>query len=203
MTMLPSRERPARMRAAADRDPRGVAGDEPDAVERHAEPFGDQLREAGLVPLALRHGADRDLDDALGLHHHLGLLARRAGRGVDVVGDADAAAFAARLRLGAAGREAGPVAEPQHPLHAVVVLAAVVDHAERVGVRHRAFRHEVAAAQLDAVDAGLLRGEVDQPLHDEHHLGPARAAIGPGRRACWSAPRGRGNAPPARGRCST
>src|SRR5712675_2380388 len=91
-------QRPAGMRAAADRDAVGVAGDQLDAVDRHAEPFGDQLREAGLVALALRRGADHNLDGAahraIRLHRDLGLLARRAGRGVDVIGDADAAALA-------------------------------------------------------------------------------------------------------------
>src|SRR5579864_2527055 len=113
------------------------------------------------MALALRHGADCHFDDAFRLHHHFGLLARRAGGSVDVIGDTDAATFAARFRLGAAGREALPIAEPQHPLHAVVVLAAVVDHTERVGVGHRRYRNEIAAAELDAVDAGLFRGEVD------------------------------------------
>ena len=62
----------AGMRAAADRDAVGVAGDEAHAVDRHAEPFGDQLGEARLVALALRHGADHQLDDAVGLHRDLG-----------------------------------------------------------------------------------------------------------------------------------
>ena len=55
-------QRAAGMRAAADRDAVGVAGHEAHAVDRHAEPFGDELREAGLVSLALRHGADDDFD---------------------------------------------------------------------------------------------------------------------------------------------
>ncbi len=180
--MLASLQRAPGMRAAADRDPVGVAGDEAHAVERHAEPFGDQLRERRLVALALRHGADEDLDLALGQYRHLGLLARRAGRGVDIVGDADAAAFAARPRLGAPRRQTVPVGQPQHLLHHLMVMAAVVDHAERVGVRHQRCRHEVPAPQFDAVDAGLSRSEVDQPLHDEHHLRPAGAAVGTGRR---------------------
>src|SRR5436853_5018056 len=101
------------MRAAADRHPVGVAGHQPHAIEWHAEPFGHELREAGLVPLTLRHGTDHDLDDAavsaLGLHRHLGLLARRAGRGVDVIGDADAAALTMPSRLFAPRRETFPV----------------------------------------------------------------------------------------------
>src|SRR5204863_7706576 len=103
-------QRPAGMRAAANRDAVRVAGDELDAVDRYAEPFGHQLREAGLVALALRGRADDDLHGAahraFRLHRDLGLLARRAGRGVDVIGDTDAAAFAPLACLLAALRGA-------------------------------------------------------------------------------------------------
>ena len=86
--------------------------------------------------------------------------------------------FASARRAG----EAGPVAERQHALHHLVIGAAVVVQAERVAVRHRAFRHQVAPPQLDAIEAALARRQIDQPLHHEHRLGPAGAAIGPGRR---------------------
>ena len=59
--------RAAGMRAAAGAHPVGVVGDEIDAVERHAEPFGQELGEAGLVALAAVHGAQHQLDAALGL----------------------------------------------------------------------------------------------------------------------------------------
>ena len=49
------------------------------AFDRHAEPFGDQLREARLVALALRGDADDEFDDALRLDGDLGFLARHAG----------------------------------------------------------------------------------------------------------------------------
>ena len=86
-------------------------------VDRHAEPFVDELREAGLVALALRQGADHDLDDAFRQHGDLGLLARRAGRGIDVIGDADAAIFAACLASARRAREAGPIAERERLVH--------------------------------------------------------------------------------------
>ena len=44
----------------------GVVGDVNDAVERHAEPFGDELRKARLVALARGHRAHHQLDPALG-----------------------------------------------------------------------------------------------------------------------------------------
>ena len=59
--------RAAGMRAAAGADAVGVVRDEIDALERHAEPFADQLREAGLVALAAVHRAEHQLDAACGL----------------------------------------------------------------------------------------------------------------------------------------
>ena len=169
------------MRAAADRHPVGVAGDEPHTVERYAEPFGHQLRKAGFVALPVRHRADDDFDNALRQHRHFGAFARRAGRGIDVIGDADAAVSAAPCGLGPPGREPGPVAERQHPRHRLVVFAAVIDHAERVGVRHGGFGDEVAAAQFQPVEAALTCGAIDQPFHDKDDLGASGAAIGAGR----------------------
>src|SRR5215831_2038523 len=99
----------AGMGAAADGDAVGIAGDHVHGLERYAEPFGDELGEAGLVALALRGDADHQFDDALGLDQNLGLLARHAGRDIDVVGDADAAAFSAFFRLAAAPWKTGPV----------------------------------------------------------------------------------------------
>ena len=43
-------QRAAGMRAAADRDAVGVAGHEPHAVERHAEPFGDSCAKLVSCP---------------------------------------------------------------------------------------------------------------------------------------------------------
>ena len=84
-------------------------------------------------------------------------------------------------RLLAFGK-AFPVGELQRLVHHGVVVAAVVQHAERVLVGQLLRLEQVAAAQLDAVEAELPRGDVDQPLHHVHHLGPAGAAVGPGRR---------------------
>src|SRR5690242_20555440 len=91
-------ERAAGMRAAADRNAIGVARHELHRIYRHAEPFGDQLRKARLVALPLGCRADDDFDRAADrafrLYGHLGLFARRAGRGVDIIGDPDAAVLA-------------------------------------------------------------------------------------------------------------
>ena len=146
-----------------------------------AEQVGRDLREARLVALAARLRADHDVDPAFRLHRDLGALPRRADRGLDVVGDAEAEQLAALLRLALALLEAVPVGDPHGEVHVGLVGAAVVEHADGVAVRHLLRRHEILAAQLDAVDAELDRGLVHQPLDRERHLGPARAAIGVGR----------------------
>src|ERR1700719_5278527 len=97
--------------AAADGDAIGIAGDEAHAVDRHAKPFDDQLGKARLVALALRGDADDQFDKTLGRNGNLGLFARHAGRDIDVIADADAAALAAFLGFGAAALESLPVAE--------------------------------------------------------------------------------------------
>src|SRR5205823_14913534 len=126
-------ERAAGMRAAADRDAIGVARHELHRVDRHAEPFGDQLRKARLVALPLGCRADDDLDGAadaaLRLHRHFGLLARRAGGGVDIVRDPNAAIFAVPTRRLAPLRNARPIRDLQHAPHDAVIGAAVTDHA--------------------------------------------------------------------------
>ena len=72
----------ARVGAAADLDDVGVAGDEPHLVDRHAEPFVEQLREARLVALAVRDGADDDID--LAFRHARSISARSRGMPVAV-----------------------------------------------------------------------------------------------------------------------
>ncbi len=77
-------------------------------LDRHAEPFGDELRETRLVALALRDNADDEFDKTVGRHRDLGLLARHAGGNIDVIADADAAIFAALARFLAALLKAVP-----------------------------------------------------------------------------------------------
>ncbi len=83
--------RAAGMRPAASRDRIRVTGDQTHALERDAEPFGDELREARLVALATRQRADHDVDEAVQRDRDLGALARNSAGQLDIVGDADAA----------------------------------------------------------------------------------------------------------------
>ena len=61
-------------------------------------------------------------------------------------------------------------------------VAAVVGEDEPGLERHRGGRDQVAAAQLDGIDAELARGDVDHALDRERRLGPAGAAVGAGGR---------------------
>ena len=68
----------------------GVAGGDLDVLEPHAEGVGDDLRERGLVALALRGEAGRDLDLAGGLDVDVGALVGADAGALDVAGEADA-----------------------------------------------------------------------------------------------------------------
>ena len=165
------------MGAAADGSEVGIAGDQPDLLEADTEPFDDELGEARLVTLAGRQRAEHDVDAAVGTHRDLGALARHAGVELDVVGEADAAVPATLARREAALLEPVPVGPGDHAILGGRVVAAVVDEAERVAIRHRVTRHEVAPPQRHAIEAVPARRDVDQPLDHEHDLRPARRAI--------------------------
>src|SRR5215472_15671154 len=122
------------MGAAPELNDVGIVGDDAYILDWHVIPFADELREAGVVTLSLGGGADDHIDRAIGVDGHFGALARHAGRGVDIVCDRDAAMLAARACGFAALREATPIAAPQGPVHGVVIVAAVVNHAECVPV---------------------------------------------------------------------
>jgi hypothetical protein len=64
--------RPRRGRAAASLHAVGIAGDQPDPVGLGPEPFGDDLREAGLVALTRRHRPEYQFDGARRIDRQLG-----------------------------------------------------------------------------------------------------------------------------------
>ncbi len=85
-------------------------------------------------------------------------------------------------------RFTGPADLLQAALERGVIVAAVElvlalerrDGGDRV--RHLGVRHQIAAAELDAVDAQVLRHDVEQPFAEEIGLEAARPAIGADRR---------------------
>ncbi len=174
--------RAAGVRAAAERRLIGVAGDQTHLLVRDAEPLHEQLRKAGLVALAGRQGSQHDVDPPLGMHRDLRALARHAGVELDVVAETDAPVAAARSGFGAARLEARPVGQRHHAVLGRRIVAAVVEQAERIAVRHGGGGHEVAPPQRHAIEAVAPGGQIDRALDDEHHLRPAGGAIGRGRR---------------------
>ncbi len=87
------------------------------------------------MALAVGDGADHDRDAPLGMHRDLGAFSRHAGRGIDIIRYADPSHLAALARFLAPRRKARPVAEFHGAIHVLVVVAAVVHHAEGVGIR--------------------------------------------------------------------
>src|SRR5581483_5744791 len=104
------------------------AFDDLDAVKRDPKPRRDDLREAGLMSLAVIVRAEPRLHGAVGLEADRGgfvesrARAERAGktrgcdaRGLDIAGDADAAQFSVARRRDPALRETGVIGKLQHP----------------------------------------------------------------------------------------
>ena len=134
----------------------------------------NELLEHGLVALPLRDASGKQRDRARTVEAHFGALeAERAGT-LDRIGNAKAAQLAALARLRAALGEARDVGA-LHPLvQDLFELAAVVGESEPGLVRHRLRRNEIAPAQFHRIDAGLVGGEIDQPLD---HIGGLRTAV--------------------------
>ena len=161
----------------------GVALDDADPVDRHAEDVDRELRVARRDALAHRLRRREDLDDPVGRDVDADLLLERVAAGpFEERGDAAAAQQAARLRLRAARGEAVPVGEGEALVEDLLERAAVVGLAELVLVRHLLGPDHVAATQLGGIELHLARRRVEQPLDDVDRLRPARAAVGAGRR---------------------
>ena len=167
----------------------GVAMDDLDLADRNAEPLGDQLREGGLVALAVAVRSRQDLDGADRIDPDFGGFPQadagaeaadrfrgRDAAGLDVAGEADAAQLAFGLRLGLARREAGIVDRLHRGVERGAEIADVIGHDDRGLVRE--LRDEVLAAQFAGIDLQLPRRGFHQPFHHEAGFGPARAAIG-------------------------
>ncbi len=83
-----------------------------------------------------------------------------------------------RASLARAGK-AVPSAERQRRLHGLMIEAVVERHPERIDIGQRSRRDQVLAAQREPIEAELLAGEIDQPLHHEHGFRAPGGPIGP------------------------
>ena len=109
------------------------------ALDRHVKQIGDHLGEARLVALPARLRADDDIDAAApGSHRDLRLLAAARRSRIRHNWRARGPSSLPRaLGLAAPRRESLPVGDVHRPVHVLFVVAAVVEHADRVAIRHR------------------------------------------------------------------
>ena len=171
----------------------GVAGDELDVVERHAEGVRDDLAPRGVVALTVRGRTGHDLDLAGREHAHRGRLpatgavgqrAQDAGRrqtahlgeGRDADAELhDVLAVAAALLLRT---------QPDHVEHLLgllggrLVVARVVGQPRHHGVRELLVRDPVLLAQLHRVAPEGVRQLIHDPLDGVRRLRTAGAAVG-------------------------
>src|SRR6266700_4335757 len=167
-----------------------VTLDHGDVLGLDAELPGDDLREGGLVALAL--ALDAELEDRLagGVHAQLrrvehaqpGDVVLRAVAGADHLseaGDADPHQLATGAALGLLAAQLLVAELLQRQVQRAAVVAGVVDPADRGVVGELLWLDEVVAPEVGRVDAQLGGGLLHQPLDQETRLGdPERAAIG-------------------------
>ena len=147
-----------------------------DAAYGDAELIGNDLREGGFASMALRAGAGRGNGRAVRIERDGGtFLTPAAGFDIDRDADTDdlaraAAAVAVLLEV----RIAGMVAQP---VEGGFIVAGVQHLAGRAGMGERCCGHEVAASDLDRVEAGRKGGLFHKAFHQLTCLRPPRAAV--------------------------
>ena len=159
---------------------RRVAGGDRHRLGRDAEPARGHFAKHSRVPLPAAAGADADGHLVAAWKSDVrGLFGERAGD-LQIATDADAAQPALLLRRFLARGKAGITAKLERAFERAGKVAAVVGVAESGGVGNLVGLDQIAPAQFGGVDAGLIGGGIDQPLHQVARLRPAGAAIGTG-----------------------
>ncbi len=115
--------------AGAEHQLVGIALQQPDLLERHAELRREHLRHRRGVALAVVERAGDDGDVAVGFEAQPAHLLGRRRRDFEIVADADAAQLAAGLALGLAGGAAVDIGELQRLVQESAELAAVISGA--------------------------------------------------------------------------
>jgi hypothetical protein len=189
MARAADRDRARAVGAHAEGHAAGVAVHHVDRLDRDAQARRHDLREGGLVALAMAvragehgHAAGRmdanlaALEQARARAERARDVRRRDAAGLDVARVADAAQLAGRL----AGRLALAVAldlgQLARLVHAGMEVAGVVLQRHRRLVREGG--DEVALADLVLAQVHLPGAARDQPLEQVGGLGPAGAAVG-------------------------
>ena len=147
---------------------------------RDAQSLSDHLGKRGFVALAgrLRAAVQRDLAGLRYLQHRALRSEGRAGRRLDMVGNANAAQAAAASGQLTPLRQSVGIDGGQGARHVGGEVAAVVGMAEHGGEGNVRRSDHVASAQLDTVDSDLLCGHVDHALEHVLGFGIAGAAVG-------------------------
>ena len=162
----------------------GVAGGDLDVLEAHAEGVGDDLREDGLVALALGGQAGGDLDLAGGLDVDVGAFVGPDPGALDVARQPDADPASRCRHLGAEGSELVPadqlleLGERGGVVAGVVGQLAAVLEDQPVLVGELVGLDEVDRAHLGAVLAEVVGDRVHGALHHEAALRPTGPAVG-------------------------
>src|SRR5260370_29328296 len=143
-------------------DPIRGALDHFDIVDREAEPRRHELREGGLVSLAVRHRAEIGARAALPGELDARRLGPTARDALDVVYEADAAQLASPRGLCAPLGEVRPIRARERRIEYPLELAAVVDQVERRLERQLRGRYQVSAAKIDDVEIEFARGGIDE-----------------------------------------
>src|SRR5262245_28284488 len=155
-----------------------VALQEANAFERNAEPVAQYLRKGRRVSLPVIERASDDGDGAVRFEADTAHFLARRRRHLEEASDTEPAQFSALAALAFAAREALHVRGLERALEQARKVAAVVIAAGGRLDRNLARPYLVAPAQLQAINAHLGGGRVDQPLHVIIAFGPAGAAIG-------------------------
>src|SRR5262244_4479440 len=112
-----------------------------------ADPLDAELREARHVPRLRRERTEHQIHAPVWLHGDVRPLARIAGVELEIVRDADPTIAPACSSLGTTLLEPVPVGEFDGAIESRPIVAAVVDDADGIPVRHGAGEHEVPATE--------------------------------------------------------
>jgi len=135
--------------------------DQPDRLERHAEPVGDELREHRLVALAVREGAGDNGHRAGRVEPDLHPLVADRGE-LDELGDGTSPQPAIAFAFCFARGKPIPVGERQRLLQDRAELARIVGVEQRRPVGHRLRRNKVAPTQIERIGRQFAGRLLDQ-----------------------------------------
>ena len=155
-----------------------VALFELDAFEGHAELRAEHLRERRRMALAVVERAGDQPHRAVVLEHDLAEFDAGRRGDFEIGADRDAAQLAALAALLLAFGEIGVIGDLERLVEHALEIAAVIGDAGGGRERHLRRLDEIALAQRQPVDAHLVGGAIDQPLHEVVGLGASGAAIG-------------------------